>query len=126
MLTLVAWSLTLILGLLGNFRFNTTLLLGSFLKFLICGGLLFLLSSPIVLLTLLMKSYVPPIILTVIITMTNLMLVNSKHKDLFPWTATLDIANNELQPHIHQSILISSLQQQQFSDLLQHYSILRE
>ena len=21
-----------------------------------------------------------------------------KHKDLFPWTATLDIANNELQP----------------------------
>ncbi|COQ72110.1 Uncharacterized protein conserved in bacteria [Streptococcus pneumoniae] len=55
-------------------------------------------SSPIVLLTLVMKSYVPPIILTVIITMTNLMLVNSKHKDLFPWTATLDIANNELQP----------------------------
>ncbi|MBG9583540.1 bacitracin ABC transporter permease [Bacillus thuringiensis] len=99
MLTLVAWSLTLILGLLGNFPgFNTTLLLGSFLKFLICGGLLFLLSSPTVLLTLLMKSYVPPIILTVIITMTNLMLVNSKHKDLFPWTATLDIANNELQP----------------------------
>lgn len=34
MLTLVAWSLTLILGLLGNFPgFNTTLLLGSFLKF---------------------------------------------------------------------------------------------
>lgn len=57
MLTLVAWSLTLILGLLGNFPgFNTTLLLGSFLKFLICGGLLFLLSSPIVLLTLVMKS----------------------------------------------------------------------
>ena len=99
MLTLVAWSLTLILGRLGNFPgFNTALLLGSFLKFLTCGGLLFLLSSPIVLLTLIMKSYVPPIILTVIITMTNLMLVNSKHKDLFPWTATLDIANNELQP----------------------------
>ena len=99
MLTLVAWALTLILGLLGNFPgFNISLLLGSFLEFLICGGLLFLLSSPIVLLTLVMKSYVPPIILTVIITMTNLMLVNSKHKDLFPWTATLDIANNELQP----------------------------
>ncbi len=99
MLTLVAWALTLILGLLGNFPgFNIALLLGSFLEFLICGGLLFLLSSPIVLLTLVMKSYVPPIILTVIITMTNLMLVNSKHKDLFPWTATLDIANNELQP----------------------------
>ena len=29
--------------------------------------------------------------------MTNLMLVNSKHKDLFPWTAILDIANNKLQ-----------------------------
>ncbi|MFJ8357014.1 ABC transporter permease [Bacillus paramycoides] len=99
MLTLVAWALTLLLGLLGNFSgFSTALLWGSLLKFLTCGGLLCLLSSPIVLLTLVMKTYVPPIILTIIITMTNLMLVNSKHKDLFPWTATLDIANNELQP----------------------------
>ncbi|MCW9134451.1 ABC transporter permease [Bacillus paramycoides] len=99
MLTLVAWALTLLLGLLGNFSgFSIALLLDSLLKFLICGGLLFLLSSPIVLLALVMKTYVPPIILTIIITITNLMLVNSKHKDLFPWTATLDIANNELQP----------------------------
>ncbi|MDF9451865.1 ABC transporter permease [Bacillus toyonensis] len=99
MLTLVAWALTLLLGLIGSFPgFSTVLLLSSLVKFLICGGLLFLLSSPIVLLTVVMKTYVPPIILTVIITMTNLMLVNSKHKDLFPWTATLDIANNELQP----------------------------
>ncbi|WP_142344505.1 ABC transporter permease [Bacillus cereus] len=91
--------LTLLLGLIGGFpEFSITLLLGSLVKFLICGGLLFLLSSPIVLLTLVMKTYVPPIILTIIITMTNLMIVNSKHKDLFPWTATLDIANNELQP----------------------------
>ena len=98
MLTLVAWTLTLLLGLIGSFPgFSITLLLGSLIKFLICGGLLFLLSSPIVLLTLVMKTYVPPIILTIIITMTNLMIVNSKHKDLFPWTATLDIANNELQ-----------------------------
>ncbi|PES89949.1 bacitracin ABC transporter permease [Bacillus cereus] len=93
MLTLVAWALTLLLGLIGSFPgFSITLLLDSIVKFLICGGLLFLLSSPIV-----MKTYVPPIILTIIITMTNLMIVNSKHKDLFPWTATLDIANNELQ-----------------------------
>ena len=100
MLTLVAWALTLLLGLIGSFPgFSITLLLGSLIKFLICGGLLFLLSSPIVLLTLVMKTYVPPIILTIIITMTNLMIVNSKHKDLFPWTATLDIANNELQPN---------------------------
>ena len=72
-----------------------------------------------------MKSYVPPIILTVIITMTNLMLVNSKHKDLFPWTATLDIANNELQPTYPPEYSYIIIKEQRFSDLLQHYSILR-
>ena len=46
--------LTLLLGLIGSFPgFSTALLLCSLVKFLICGGLLFLLSSPIVLLTLL-------------------------------------------------------------------------
>ncbi|OOR48407.1 ABC transporter permease [Bacillus pseudomycoides] len=99
MLTLVAWGLTLLLGLLGNFSgFSSSLLFQSLIQFLMCGGFLFILSTPIVLLTLIMKTYVPPIVLTIIITLINLMSINSEHKDLFPWAATLDIANNTLQP----------------------------
>ncbi|PDX97525.1 ABC transporter permease [Bacillus pseudomycoides] len=99
MLTIVAWGLTLLLGLLGNFSgFSSSLLLQSLIKFLMCGGFLFILSTPIVLLTLVMKTYVPPIILTIVITMINVMTANSEHKDLFPWAATIDIVNNELQP----------------------------
>lgn len=58
-----------------------------------------------------MKTYISPIILTIIITITNLMLVNSNYKDLFPWTATLDIANNELQstyPQEYSYIIIAA------------------
>ena len=57
--------------------------------------------------------------------MTNLMLVNSKHKDLFPWTATLDIANNELQPTYPPEYSYIIIAVTTISDLLQHYSILK-
>ncbi len=43
-----------------------------------------------------MKAYVPPIILKVIITMTNIMLVTSKHMDSFIWTAILDLTGDLL------------------------------
>lgn len=99
MLTVVTWGLTVLLGLLGGFPgLNGPLLFQSVLKFLLGGVFLFILSPPIVLLTLVMKTYVPPIIFTIIITMVNLMITNWEHKDLFPWTAALDIVNNELQP----------------------------
>lgn len=54
------------------------------------------LSLKIVLFILLMKAYVPPIILKVIITMTNIMLVTSKHMDSFIWTAILDLTGDLL------------------------------
>ncbi len=97
-LTIVAWGLALLFGVLLSLPgLSSFLLLQSFMKFLMAGGLLFLLSTPMVLLTLVMKTYVPPIILTIVITMINVMIANSEHKDLFPWTAILDIVNNELQ-----------------------------
>ncbi|SFD69820.1 bacitracin transport system permease protein [Bacillus sp. 491mf] len=98
-LTMVSWGLTLLLGLLGSFPgLSNALILQSFMKFLIGGGFLFILSTPIVFLTLIMKTYVSPIILTIVITMINVMTANSEHKDLFPWAATIDIVNNKLQP----------------------------
>ncbi|EMA6345207.1 ABC transporter permease [Bacillus cytotoxicus] len=98
-LTIIAWGLTLLLGLLGGFPGLNSILLFQFLvKFLISGGFLFILSSPIVLVTFIMKTYVPPIILTIVIALINVLTASSEHKDLFPWTAALDIVNNDLQP----------------------------
>ncbi|HDX9580439.1 TPA: ABC transporter permease [Bacillus pseudomycoides] len=98
-LTTFAWGLTLLFGLLGGFPGLSIPLAFQFLvKFLLGGGFLFILSSPTVLLTLVMKTYVPPIILTIVVAMVNVLTASSEHKDLFPWTAALDIVNNELQP----------------------------
>ncbi len=98
-LTVIAWGLTLLLGLLGGFPGLNNILLFQFLvKFLISGGFLFILSSPIVLVTFITKTYVPPIILTIVIALINVLTASSEHKDLFPWTVALDIVNQDLQP----------------------------
>src|SRR5699024_9500149 len=68
----------------------------SLSQFSIGGMLLFILSTPIILVTLVMKNYVPTIILTVVITLINVMGGNSEHRALFPWAAAGDIANNTL------------------------------
>uniref|UniRef100_UPI001642A693 ABC transporter permease n=1 Tax=Bacillus thuringiensis TaxID=1428 RepID=UPI001642A693 len=59
MVSLVGWWVSLILGVLGNLGgFKSSLLLGSLVKFLICGGVVFVLCSRTVVLTVLMKRYV--------------------------------------------------------------------
>jgi len=99
MLTMIAWSLTLFLGLLTQFDgLTTSLLLDSLKQFSTGGLLLFILSTPIILVTLVMKNYVPTIILTVVITLVNVMAGNSEHRALFPWAAAGDIANDTLPP----------------------------
>src|SRR5699024_11561941 len=60
------------------------------------GMFLFILSTPIILVTIVMKNYVPTIIFTVVITLINVMGGNSEHRALFPWAAAGDIANNTL------------------------------
>ncbi|MVO99060.1 ABC transporter permease [Paenibacillus lutrae] len=98
-LTLVAWSLTLVLGLLTRFDgFSGALVLQSLQRFVTGGLLLFILSMPTVLITLVLKNYVPTIIFTIVITMINIMGANSEHRDLFPWAAVQDITNQSLLP----------------------------
>src|SRR5699024_11555933 len=53
-------------------------------------------STPIILVTLVMKNYVPTIIFTVVITLINVMGGSSEHRALFPWAAAGDIANHTL------------------------------
>jgi len=99
LLTLVAWGLTLLLGLLGQFQgLSTSLLVKSIKQFLIAGAFLFILSTPIILITIVLKNYVPTIILAISITLVNVMSFNSEHRGLIPWTAAFDIANDTLFP----------------------------
>src|SRR5699024_4165765 len=75
---------------------DISLLVESFKEFSIGGVLLFILSTPIILVTLVMKNYVPTIIFTVVITLINVMGGSSEHRALFPWAAAGDIANHTL------------------------------
>ena len=64
MLTLIAWTLTLVLGMLTQFDgLSISLVMESLSQFSIGGMFLFILSTPIILVTLVMKNYVPTIIL---------------------------------------------------------------
>src|SRR5699024_8123417 len=97
MLTMIAWFLTLFLGLLTQFDgLYISLLVESFKEFSIGGLLLFILFTLIILVTLVMKNYVPTIIFTVVITLINVMGGSSEHRALFPWAAAGDIANHTL------------------------------
>lgn len=99
MLTFVAWALTFLLGLIFHFEgLSSSLIRESFVQFLIGGVLLFILSTPIILLTIVLKNYVPTIVFTIVITMINLMTANSEHRGLFPWAAAGDISRNTLLP----------------------------
>ncbi|XEC94881.1 ABC transporter permease [Paenibacillus tarimensis] len=99
LLTLVAWGLTLLLGVLGQFEgLSTLLIVDSLRKFMIAGVFLFILSTPIILITIVLKNFVPTIVLTIVITLINVMSSNSDYKGLIPWTAAFDIANGTLIP----------------------------
>ncbi len=96
-LTFVSWSLTLIFGLLAQFDgLSNSLFIESFQKAMVGGVLCFILSSPVIWITLITKNYVPPIILTILATLLNVMSGNSEHRGLFPWAAAGDIANKTL------------------------------
>ncbi|WP_274363807.1 ABC transporter permease [Paenibacillus thermotolerans] len=99
LLTVLAWGLTLALGLIGRFGgFGTGLMWEAFRQFMTAGALLFVLSTPIVLTSVVMKNYVPSIVLSIVITLINVMGYNSDRRGLIPWTAAMDIANGALFP----------------------------
>src|SRR5699024_7829635 len=88
---------TLLLGLLTLFDgLDISLLVESLKEFSIGGELLFILSTPIILVTLVMKSYVPTIIVAVVITLINVVGGSSQRRALVPLAAAGDIANHTL------------------------------
>src|SRR5699024_10196963 len=97
MLTMIAWFLTLFLGLLTQFDgLDISLLEESFKEFSIGGVLLFILSTPMILVTLVMKNYVTTIIFTVFTTVINVMGGRSEHRVLLPCAAEDDSPKDTL------------------------------
>jgi bacitracin transport system permease protein len=98
-LTFTAWGLTFGFGVIGQMQgISTAVVLESLKQYAIGGSLLFLLSTPVVFVTLLFKNYVPTIIFTAVLTMINLMIINNEYKALYPWSAVLLIAENQFVP----------------------------
>jgi bacitracin transport system permease protein len=98
-LSFVAWGLTFILGLIGQYdALSPGLLWNSWMKYMMGGCLLFLLSTPTIFVTLLFKNYVPTIIFTAVVTMCNVALANREYKVLFPWSAVHVVVENGFIP----------------------------
>lgn len=98
-LTLVSWGLTSIFGVIGPFDDFSFQFMTRFLwEFVIGGFMLFLLSTPVIFITLLFKDYVPTIVFTIGITMVNVLISNSEYSVLYPWSATLAVATNTFRP----------------------------
>ncbi|SFE44862.1 bacitracin transport system permease protein [Paenibacillus catalpae] len=97
LLTLEAWVVTFVFGLLLQFKGLTMdLMLDSLIEYMIGATLLAVLSTPIVLIVTIMKSYVPAIIASIAITLVNLLVFNSDYRALNPWSAVFDIAHDSL------------------------------
>jgi bacitracin transport system permease protein len=98
-LTLVAWVLALLLGLIWQVEgLSEALILDSLAAYGIAAALLTALSTPIIWITMAMKNYVPAIIVSISISLVNVMGFSWDKRGLLPWTAAFDIAHNSLMP----------------------------
>lgn len=98
-LTIVSWGLALIFGLIGQFEgLTSSVLIKSFREYIIGGSMLFLLTTPTIFVTFLLKDYVPAIVFTIGVTMVNVLISNSKYSVLYPWSSVYAIATNVFRP----------------------------
>ena len=97
-LTLISWLLTFILGVIVQLEgLDLRILFDSLGHYLSGGFLVYLLTTPFVLITLWFKNLVPTIIFSVIITMGNAAVLNDvDFVSLYPWSATYVIASGEV------------------------------
>lgn len=99
LLTLISWGLTIVLGLLCQFEgFSSSLMLESVIEFIVAGLFLFALSTPMILITILMKNIVAAMVAAICINLVNVLIFNSEHRGLMPWTAAFDLAHGMLLP----------------------------
>lgn len=98
-LTFIAFILTFIFGLIGQFEgLSSTVLVDALKQYFIGGSLLFLLTSPVVFVAVLFKNFVPTIVFTICITMVSILIANSEYRVLYPWSAVETIAKKMFLP----------------------------
>ncbi|HLV10460.1 MAG TPA: ABC transporter permease [Halanaerobiales bacterium] len=93
-----SYLLVVFLGLIGGFEgFEINILLLTFKKYIFTGFLLYLLTPVIILFTILFRSYIPSIALSIFATLTTLVLINSKYLALFPWGVPVLLSSGTFQ-----------------------------
>lgn len=98
-LSVWAWLVAVLLGFAGGFSGATAAILWKYLLTFVAEGCwLFLLTTPIVFATLLLRNYVPVIVLTVSITLVSIVVGNSEYRAVYPWTAIIPIISGDFPP----------------------------
>lgn len=91
-----SWLVAVVLGFAGGMWDGSSGVLVRYLaQFLVEGCWLFLLMTPIVFATLVLRNYVPVIIITVAITLVSVVIGNSEYQAVFPWTAILTVVTKK-------------------------------
>ncbi len=96
-LTVVAWSSTLFLSIIGSAtNFSLHVIIESLKQYFIGAVLLFLTMSPFVFITLWFKNLIPPVIAGATVAMINVALSNEDLAVLFPWSSPYLIASGKI------------------------------
>lgn len=92
LLTIYALGLSLIFSWLGNFGGISIEAIWQVSKtYILTGLLMFLLVMPVALLTIIFRSFVASIALTIGIVIISIVVMNSEYLAVYPWTASLQI-----------------------------------
>ncbi|MCB0280908.1 MAG: ABC transporter permease, partial [Calditrichaeota bacterium] len=84
-------------GFFGDFQpYNLQVLTDGLILQLVVGLISMALTMPVIFLAVYYKNFVPSIAFTVIVSMTSLILIQSKYAVFFPWTAALIVANTKI------------------------------
>ncbi len=94
LLTLLSYVTTTILAIIGGFSGIDSASLFAAFKYFIKSFLYMLpLLTPVIFATLLFKKYIPAMVMSIVIATSNLMIMNSKYAEIFPWTIPLILTN---------------------------------
>lgn len=97
LLTIIAWTCTLVLSFLGrSSAFHIALIIESLKQYCIGASLLFLTLSPVVFITLWLKNLVTPIIMMATVALGNVALFNEDLAVLFPWSSPYLIVSGRI------------------------------
>lgn len=94
-LILFNFGLSIFLNYMGVFiEFNKEIIINYLIGYLATGVLYFLLMPVTIFITLIFKSYIPSMGFSIFVTITSLVITNTKFGELFPWSLTYLLATS--------------------------------